>query len=134
MELKGATLEGNTVTVTWSFEAAPPTEAVTTESESYYNVRLRFLLHLNYMYMHMYIDLELHVHVRPVYEYACLLQLYCLKNKYMYMYVSKEPSHARYGHKIAHVFENDLGIGASGVLGPTSAQQRQRQPAAVGAR
>ena len=39
VELTGATLEGDTVTVTWSFETAPPVEAVTTDSESSYNVR-----------------------------------------------------------------------------------------------
>ena len=40
MELKSATLEGDTVTVTWAFETAPPAEeAVMTDSESYYNVR-----------------------------------------------------------------------------------------------
>ena len=44
VELKDATLEGDTVTVTWSFEAAPPAEeAVMTDADSYYNVSWRNL-------------------------------------------------------------------------------------------
>ena len=42
VELKDATLEGDTVTVTWSFEAASPAEeAVMTDPDSYYNVSWR---------------------------------------------------------------------------------------------
>ena len=41
VELKDATLEGDTVTVTWSFETAQPAESVMTDSESYYNVSWR---------------------------------------------------------------------------------------------